>query len=107
MLQFVHMRRHLIYCLLLLVTISNPLHAEEEDHEEAKDLVESGKIMALEKILEKSQQKIGRILEVELERSRSGYIYEIEFVDKKGVVLEMKFDAATGRLLGTESGDDD
>jgi uncharacterized membrane protein YkoI len=61
----------------------------------------------LEKILEKSQQKIGRILEVELERSQSGYIYEIEFVDKKGVVLEMKFDAATGRLLGTESGDDD
>jgi uncharacterized membrane protein YkoI len=87
------MRRHLIYVLLLLVAISNPLHAEEEDHEEAKDLVESG--------------KIGRILEVELERSQSGYIYEIEFVDKKGVVLEMKFDAVTGQLLETESGDDD
>ncbi len=47
----------------------------------------------------------GRIMEVELEKKRNRYIYEIELVDKNGKVWELKIDAATGSLLSREEDD--
>ena len=89
----------------LFITFSISLYADD-DHEEAKRLVESGEILALEDVL-KSARKIqpGKVLEVELETKKGRKIYEIELLNSDGIVFELKFDAKTGKHLSTEKED--
>lgn len=89
----------------LFITFSISLYADD-DHEEAKRLVESGEILALEDVL-KSARKIqpGKVLEVELETKKGKKIYEIELLNSDGIVFELKFDAKTGKHLSTEKED--
>ncbi len=72
----------------------------EEGHHRAKRLKDAGDILPLEKIIEKAREKhTGTLLETELEERKGRFIYEIELLDKDGVVWELKFDAKTGDLL--------
>lgn len=89
----------------LFITFSLSLYADD-DHEEAKRLVESGEILALEDVL-KSARKIqpGKVLEVELETKKGKKIYEIELLNSDGIVFELKFDAKSGKHLSTEKED--
>jgi len=88
----------------LLIIFSIPLFADADvDHDEAKRLVESGEILALEVVLKKAREiQTGKILEVELESKKNKYIYEIELLNADGTVFELKFDARTGKHLSTE-----
>lgn len=88
----------------LLIIFSIPLFADaDDDHDEAKRLVESGEILALEVVLKKAREiQTGKILEVELESKKNKYIYEIELLNADGTVFELKFDARTGKHLSTE-----
>ena len=75
----------------------------DEDHLEARRLMERGSIQPLETILERVRaQRPGRILEVELEGEDSRYVYEIELLDESGQVWELKLDAVTGEILEQE-----
>lgn len=75
----------------------------DDDHLEARRLVETGSILPLESILDRVQaQRPGRILEVELEREDGRYIYEIELLDQSGQVWELELDAVTGETLEQE-----
>lgn len=75
----------------------------EETYQRAKRLKDAGEILPLEKILEKAKRRYpGRVLETEFEESKGRYIYELEILDKEGVVREIKFDARTGDLLKME-----
>lgn len=75
----------------------------DDDHDEAKHLVESGDILALELILQKAREiQSGKVLEVELETKKGKKIYEIELLSSDGRVFELKFDAKTGKHLSTE-----
>jgi uncharacterized membrane protein YkoI len=72
----------------------------DNDHERAKALHESGKIMALEQILENIRDEYpGRLLEVKLEQEDDRVIYEVELLDSEGKVWELELDAVTGKLL--------
>lgn len=74
--------------------------ADDADHERARDLVRSGEILSLDRILQKHPRaRDGRILEVELEEKRGQLVYEIEVIDHQGRVLEFKFDARNGQLM--------
>ncbi len=85
--------------LLLGILLVLPVQADE-DHEQARRLKESGQILPLEKIIQSVQaQYPGRILEVELETKHDRYLYEVEILDKHGVVWELLYDAASGQLL--------
>ena len=88
----------------LLIIFSIPLFADADvDHDEAKRLVESGEILALEVVLKKAREiQAGKVLEVELESKKNKYIYEIELLNADGTVFELKFDARTGKHLSTE-----
>ncbi|MCF6191499.1 MAG: PepSY domain-containing protein [Cocleimonas sp.] len=87
---------------LLLFGYSNSF-ADDDDHDEAYELLRSGEILPLEKILEITRKKIpGRILEVELEHEDKQLIYELEVLDPKGIVWEIKVDAVTGAILEKE-----
>jgi len=77
----------------------------EETHHRAKRLKKAGDILPLEKIIERAREKYaGTVLETELEEKKGRLIYEIELLDKNGVVREMKFDASTGELLKMKEG---
>jgi uncharacterized membrane protein YkoI len=80
--------------------------ADDDDHVEAARLRRAGEILSLEKILERARaEHPGKVLEAELERERGSYVYEVEILDDKGVVWEMKFDARSGSLLESERDD--
>jgi uncharacterized membrane protein YkoI len=84
---------------LLLLLVGNTAYGSN-DHESARRLSESGEILPLETILQRVQQhQTGRVLEVEFEEDRGQYIYEVEVLNSKGVVWEMKLDARTGELI--------
>lgn len=74
-----------------------------DDHDEAYELLRSGEILPLEKILEITREQVqGRILEVELEHEDELLIYELEVLDKQGIVWEIKVDATTGTIIEKE-----
>ncbi len=88
---------------LALLMLTAQGYADDHDHEQALQLHKTGKILALEQILVISRQQIaGRILEVELEREQDTLIYELEILDDKGRVWELKIDATNGQLLEQE-----
>ena len=86
----------------LVISLSSPLFADD-DHDEAKRLVESGEILALKVILQKVREvQEGKVLEVEFEEKNGKNIYEIELLSPNGTVFELKFDAQTGKHLSTK-----
>ena len=78
----------------------------EEDYQLAKKLREKGEILPLEKILAYARaKKPGEVLETEFENKHGRYIYEVEILDSKGQVWELKLDAKTGQLIKIEMDD--
>ena len=72
--------------------------AERQD--EAKKLKDRGTILPLEQVLRQARDdRPGRVVETELEKRHSGYVYEIKIVDEQGIVHEMKYDARSGERL--------
>jgi uncharacterized membrane protein YkoI len=94
----------LIGVWLLSMALLSAVAADSDiDQDEARRLRESGDILPLTEILNVARTTHpGRIIEVELERERGHYIYEIELLDEDGQVLELKYDAASGVLLEKE-----
>jgi uncharacterized membrane protein YkoI len=87
------------------LVVSASLYADD-DHEQARRLVESGEILSLQEILDKVREiEPGKVLEVELEKKKNKMIYEIELLNTEGLVLELKFDAKSGQHLSTEKED--
>ena len=98
--------RTLTTLLLLSLQPGFFVQADDDDHLQARRLVESGAILPLAQILESVRERwSGRIIEVELETEQGRHIYEIELLDPQGRVWELKFDAVSGRLLKTEEED--
>ena len=79
----------------------------EEDHETARRAVEQGELLPLSQILAVAQKRYpGRVLEVDLDREKGRYLYEIEVLLQDGRVIELTYDGRTGELLETEIDDD-
>jgi uncharacterized membrane protein YkoI len=77
----------------------------DENHPQARRLVEEGRIQPLSAILSRESIQPGQILEVELEEEDDLLIYEIELLDESGHVWELKFDAVTGSMIERERED--
>ncbi len=73
-----------------------------------KVLKTAGKISSLEDLLNKlSSHNISRILTVELKQasaheSNHPFIYEIEYINNEGIVLEIEVNALTAQVLSKE-----
>ncbi len=90
--------------LLVSVTAGQGAAADDDDHadhERAKRLQRSGEILSLEVIVERAHRlnPTGKVLEIEFTDKHERWIYEIEILNKSGVVNELTFDARTGKLL--------
>jgi uncharacterized membrane protein YkoI len=95
-----------------LLTISvfaggaSPALADDVDLVQVRKLQASGAILSFEKIAELARAiKPGDILETELEKRKGHYVYEVEMLDAKGVVWELKLNANTGELIKLEIDD--
>jgi uncharacterized membrane protein YkoI len=72
----------------------------DDSHIEARQLAREGKILSLEQILQRTRRaRAWQILEVELEPEHGRMIYEIEMLDERGTVWELKVDAVSGDIL--------
>jgi len=93
-----------ILSIVLLSSIPVTIYADDDDHERAKQLMETGDILPLENILNNARDVYsGKIIEVELESENGQLIYELEILDKNGKVWELQFDAYTGKLLDNDN----
>ncbi len=107
--------KRILFLTLLLLTLSVSADDDEEEEytpHEIKALKTAGKITSLERILDQLQAfGVARLLEVELIKNRdhpdnSEYLYEIEYIDHQGMVLELEVDALTSQVLHINEDDD-
>ena len=100
------MRRMRFLLAIVLSCLASPMAFAQadglRDHERAQEARARGEFIPLERILADAEQ-YGRMIEVELE----GTHYEIEVLRADGVLLELEYDAYSGRLLHAEIEDDD
>ena len=93
----------LVAALVLLSASVVSFVSADESQLTARKLSEAGLILPLEKITKAAKNiKTGEILETELELKKGIYIYEVEILDNKSQVWELKLDAKTGKLIKLE-----
>jgi len=100
MLPFSRHRRQLLAAAgLSLVATASLAHDPRRLHE----AVRRGELQPLETIREHALRHFGgRVIEVELERSRHGPRYEIDLLLEDGRKIELEYDARNGELLKIE-----
>jgi uncharacterized membrane protein YkoI len=101
---------HTVGMLFMAAALALPgiSRADDDDIDatEAARLSKAGEILSLEKIVERAHaEKPGQVLETELERKHGRYVYEVEILDDKGQVWELKLDAKTGNLIKSKRDD--
>jgi len=90
-------QRIILILSLLLFVFANNAYAR---HDIAIKLENDGKVLALEKIVEKARQiHEGRVIEAEISTENNAYVYEVEILDEDGVLWDLKFNASNGKLI--------
>ena len=89
--------------LLVGLLTGTAVFADSLSPDRVRALVERGEILPLEEILKRNELNTsGRIIEIELERKRGAYVYEIKVLRPDGRYRELKIDARTGAIVGRE-----
>lgn len=96
------MRRLLILSLVCLLSASLA-RGDDDDHERARRARAAGAIQPLSQILAQVESSFsGRLIEVELEDEDDPPVYEIELLSEQGNVIELTYDARSGKFLKAE-----
>jgi len=70
------------------------------DHDRARQALNAGEILPLKTVLEKlNQDTPGQVMEVELERKNTRWVYEIKLLRPGGLLVKLKVDASSGTIL--------
>ena len=98
---FTHRLRRLLPAMLLLCALgAGGAPAVHEDHELARQALESGQVLPLASVLDKlAHEAPGQVLKVEFEREDGRFIYEIRLLQNDGRMAKLKVDAVDGRVL--------
>lgn len=68
--------------------------------DEVRQLRESGKILPMEEILTRVRKiQPGQVVEIELEREKDAYVYEVKVIDEKDGIHKLELDASNGNVL--------
>lgn len=105
------LKKLLTLSLALALSVVPPIGAQADDdddaveHEEARRALEQGLVRPLEQIIMEARKHVqGDLIEVELERENDRYIYELEFIQPSGQIVELQLDAKTMAIV--EDNDD-
>lgn len=91
----------LVLALVMLFTM--PIKAEG-DHDKARRALESGQVLSLQQILQKvSKEYPAQVIEVELEREKNLWIYEITQLASDGTITKLEVDAKSGAVIKQKS----
>lgn len=95
---------------LACLTLQTPALAQEDDpepdHELARRALERKEILPLDQVLAAIRDRVpGEIVEIELERERERWIYEVEIIDETGRLRDVLVDATNAEIIGTEDED--
>lgn len=79
------------------------LHAQERDHELARQALQQGKVLSLRTVLDQVEREYqGQAIKVEFEQDDGRFIYEIRLLQAGGRVAKLKVDAVDGRVLSVK-----
>lgn len=102
------MRTSLAIATLLAVAALTPLASladGDHDHDRARAALQAGEVLPLPVVLERvSRDYPGNVLEVELEREKGLWIYELKILQSGGSLLRLKVDARTAELIKRREG---
>ncbi len=98
------LRRRLAWLALALAGLAAPaLHADERDHERARQALEQGQVLPLRSVLEKVERDHqGQVLKIEFEHDDGRFVYKIRLLQNDGRMAKLKVDAVDGRVLGIQ-----
>lgn len=94
--------------LVMVASTFNPARADSDyDPERLQQLINSKQLIPLEQLLDRHRELLsGRVVDVELEREHTRWIYEIKVLKENGKRREFYFDGTTGALLKDDHEDD-
>jgi len=88
---------------LALFGAGTSLAGDAHDHDRARKALEAGEILPLRTILERVERDHpGQIMEVELERKDTDWIYDVKLLRKGGALVKLKIDARNGAILDSK-----
>lgn len=80
--------------------------ADDADHDRARQALEAGDVLPLRTILERVEREYpGQVMEVELEREKGEWVYEVKLLRKGGALMKLKILARDGTILGFKEKD--
>lgn len=93
--------------LMISVMLCGAVGAKDLSQNEALQLREAGRIIALDDLLTNIDTRYphARLLDIELDEEDDAYVYEVELITRDGVVRELLIDATTGHILEDEIDD--
>lgn len=96
------------FAALLVLYSATGIAQASSDHDLARQALQSGEILPLDKILASVAAKHpGQVLEVELDQERYDgkriWVYEVKSVTQDGKLLKLEVDAKTGEVLQVRS----
>lgn len=96
-----------LIAIVMTLLLLNSATALDISQNEALKLRENGKIISLEKLLYTidSRHPHSRLLEIELEKEKDNYFYEVEIITQEGVFREITLNAMTGEIISDEEDD--
>lgn len=97
------MRKTLVIATLLAAAALTPLASladGDHDHDRARAALRAGEVLPLHVVLERvAKDHPGNVLEVELEREKGQWIYELKILQSGGGLLKLKVDARTAAII--------
>ena len=93
----------LLFTLLIAPLAGDLAMASSNDHDQARAALASGEILPLSVILGKLEKDYpGQIIEVELEREKGQWMYEIKLLQKNGFRQKLKVDAKSAAVISNK-----
>lgn len=89
---------------LAILSAAPPVGANADDdaqeHEEARKALEQGLVRPLEEVIAEARKHVeGELIEIELEQENGRYIYDLEFIQPTGQIIELQIDAKTMAII--------
>ena len=96
--------RPVLLALLPLAIAAGTVQADPRDHDRARAALQAGEVLPLATVLQRvAQSHPGDVLEVELERERGTWVYELKLLQRGGGLLKLEVDARSGEVLRSRS----